>query len=555
MKRISAVILSLIFAFSLIPAAHAAKVYGAPAGYSVSGGYSSSVYYSRLKEVRLTGNQRLDIINAALSQVGYHEGNGVADLNGMNSSGSMNYTEYGYYFGMEVLDRGTGFFYEWCAMFAVWSARMARLDKSIINNATYAHVGANPYFFHMPFHPRGTYIPRTGDLIFYDWANNGRDWDHVGIVLYVENGRVHVVEGNARDSVILRDISLYDSEIQGFGSPAYTCAMASAVEVSSYSMPEDAIKPGQSGDGVRWLQSALLHLGYPCPIDGNFGENTLRLLKLFQTRNGISATGTCGPATKAKIKAMLAAGTVASDDPAAYRPPQRVLTQGCVGDDVKWLQSALKKIGASLNVDGEFGPGTRTAVIWAQKKLGLTQDGKVGPITRDKLAEAIKGGSAPSSDPSRYPVPTRLLSYGSSGEDVKWLQAVLTQNGLTMNMTGYFGDKTRNYVKAFQRSHGLTPDGMVGPATLAKLKAAAGGSGSSGSISWPEPARELKKGCKGNDVKWLQAALNKLGYSLTVDGAFGSGTESRLKDFQRAAGIAADGKCGPITRKAIKNRL
>lgn len=566
MKRLIAVIIALISAFSLIPAAGAAGFLRAPVDYSVSGGYAQSVYYRNLKEVQLTGNQRLDLINIALSQVGYHEGNSLSQLDGSNSSGSMNYSEYGYYFGMEVLGRGTGFFYEWCAMFTAWSARMAKLDKSIINNATYAHVGSNPYYFHMSFHPRGTYTPLPGDLIFYDWAYSQKNWDHVGIVLYAENGRVHAVEGNASDKVIMRDISLYDSEIQGFGSPAYTSAMASAVNVSSYAVPEEAVKQGDSGDGVKWLQAALLHLGYPCPIDGHFGQNTLRQLKRFQQNSGVSPTGTCGSQTKTKIKKLLSAGPVTGSDPTSYPFPQRTLREGCTGSDVKWLQAALKKLGEQIVVDGDFGPATKEKVIAFQSRHGLKRDGLVGPATRERIKSALGGGGTQaSSDPSSYPVPARTLSFGCSGEDVKWLQAVLTQKGLTMNMTGYFGEKTRNYVKAVQRYYGMTPDGIVGPATLKKFKqllepgsgmGLAGSTGAPVNVSaYPEPSRNLKLGSSGDDVKWLQAALKKLGFSVTVDGIFGSATELKLKAFQRAAGILADGKCGPATRRELKSRI
>ena len=587
MKRYAAITLTAILLFLLIPWGGGARAlpFGdgadgalarplsaggirlAPVDYSVSSYYMSSVYYRNLREVRLTGNQRLDLVNVALSQVGYHEGNSIGDLAGGSANGSMNYTEYGYWFGFEVLDRGSGFFYEWCAMFTAWAARQAQIPTNVINNASYAHVGTNPFFFHMRFYPRGTYIPKPGDLIFYDWAYSAKDWDHVGIVAYVENGRVHTVEGNASDQVIMRDVSLYDNEIQGFGAPSYTNALAAALNVSSYGMPESAIEYGATGDGVRWLQAALLHLGYPCPIDGAFGENTLRQLKRFQQYCGLPATGICASQTKAKINRLLASGPVSTEDPTSYPVPARTLRVGCTGSDVKWLQAALKKLGAVITVDGDFGDGTRAKVIEAQARFGLAQDGVVGPATRERIRSAIGGGSGsstPSSNPSDYPIPVRTLRVGCSGDDVKWVQAVLTKKGLTMNMTGYFGEKTKNYIMTVQRYYGLVPDGVVGPATLARLIAirdsggsglASGGNQWTGTSAYPVPARNLRVGSTGNDVKWLQSALRKLGYSVSVDGIFGPNTEAKLKAFQRAAGLSPDGNCGPVTRTAIKNRI
>jgi hypothetical protein len=42
--------------------------------YSGSSSYMSGKYYTNLTKVKLTGNQRKDIVNVAKSQVGYQEG-------------------------------------------------------------------------------------------------------------------------------------------------------------------------------------------------------------------------------------------------------------------------------------------------------------------------------------------------------------------------------------------------------------------------------------------------------------------------------------------------
>ena len=65
----------------------------------------------------------------------------------------------------------------------------------------------------------------------------------------------------------------------------------------------------------------------------------------------------------------------------------------------------------------------------------------------------------------------------------------------------------------------------------------------------PQPSGKpvLMKGSKGNDVKDLQNALNKFGYSLVVDGDFGPKTDSAVRDFQKNHGLKVDGKVGPLT--------
>lgn len=64
-----------------------------------------------------------------------------------------------------------------------------------------------------------------------------------------------------------------------------------------------------------------------------------------------------------------------------------------------------------------------------------------------------------------------LLKRGSSGSDVLTLQSALKQLGFDPHgVDGVFGRGTEDAVKAFQTSKGLTPDGIVGPNTMAALQ-------------------------------------------------------------------------------------
>ena len=73
---------------------------------------------------------------------------------------------------------------------------------------------------------------------------------------------------------------------------------------------------------------------------------------------------------------------------------------------------------------------------------------------------------------------------GSSGQTVKTIQTKLKNWGYyNGSVDGIYGSQTAEAVKYFQRSNGLTADGVVGPATLAKLGMASTSSGSGGSAS------------------------------------------------------------------------
>lgn len=58
---------------------------------------------------------------------------------------------------------------------------------------------------------------------------------------------------------------------------------------------------------------------------------------------------------------------------------------------------------------------------------------------------------------------------GSCGEMVRQIQKALAGAGLRVIVDGNFGPITEEAVKEFQKKKGITPDGIVGPATLALL--------------------------------------------------------------------------------------
>lgn len=69
---------------------------------------------------------------------------------------------------------------------------------------------------------------------------------------------------------------------------------------------------------------------------------------------------------------------------------------------------------------------------------------------------------------------------GSTGEQVRIIQSKLKNWGYyDGSVDGVFGSQTTQAVKYFQRKNGLTPDGIVGPATLRALGMQDGGSSTS----------------------------------------------------------------------------
>lgn len=75
-----------------------------------------------------------------------------------------------------------------------------------------------------------------------------------------------------------------------------------------------------------------------------------------------------------------------------------VVAWGSRGEQVQLIQQKLKEYGYfSGNTDGVFGQETYDAVLWFQRKNGLTADGKVGSATAAALGITLTSGTVAAS--------------------------------------------------------------------------------------------------------------------------------------------------------------
>ena len=70
------------------------------------------------------------------------------------------------------------------------------------------------------------YVPRPGDLLFYDWqdtglGDNSGSTDHVGLVAEVEGRQIRLIEGNCGDAVRYQVREIDGLYIRGYGLPDY----------------------------------------------------------------------------------------------------------------------------------------------------------------------------------------------------------------------------------------------------------------------------------------------------------------------------------------------
>lgn len=204
--------------------------------HNASNEYKVSKYYAYLKSLNLTGDQRTDVVLVALTQLGYHEGNSDADMGGENMSGRKNFVEYNRLFGKvdNLEGNGVSYGYEWCAAFATWCVRQAGVPQSTVKTEISCIRLVDWFRANSTYNTRQSgYVPRSGDLIFFKDSDASVTATHVAIVRYVSGSTVYTIEGNTSDAAVaLRQYSLGDTYIVGYGIPAYSSKPSSAIDFS-----------------------------------------------------------------------------------------------------------------------------------------------------------------------------------------------------------------------------------------------------------------------------------------------------------------------------------
>lgn len=135
-----------------------------------------------------TGDYAADIVGVAETQVGYTEltsksGSPIID------SAMPYYTKYGERYGNANA--------HWCAFFVLWCAEQAGVPTSIICKSSSCGSCGNfvTWFKNNHRWRDNTYTPKKGDVVFFDWDNDGYA-NHVGIVQGTNGTNVLTIEGN-----------------------------------------------------------------------------------------------------------------------------------------------------------------------------------------------------------------------------------------------------------------------------------------------------------------------------------------------------------------------
>lgn len=201
-KKVASIMLSFMVFLSGI-------TMGTAEASALSAQYTSGPYYTSFRNVSITGNQRTDIVNIALSQDGYKEGSLTGTV-----SGSNNVTEYGSWVGAP----GQG----WCASFIAWCANLAGVPTNVIRET------ASPSGLCPSWNPYNARAIKAGDILN---INNGA---HCALVWKTDGSYIYTVEGNISNRV-RKDVvynkgtgkctwSNYKASITSYCSPNYSSA-------------------------------------------------------------------------------------------------------------------------------------------------------------------------------------------------------------------------------------------------------------------------------------------------------------------------------------------
>ncbi len=143
----------------------------------------------------------------------------------------------------------------------------------------------------------------------------------------------------------------------------------------------------------------------------------------------------------------------------------------------------------------------------------------------------------------------RDLHRNDRGKEVGDVQLRLRAQGFDLGaegIDGFFGPKTEAALRAFQQQRGLLADGVVGANTWRELV-------ESGLRLGDRLLYLRAPSFRGDDVLDLQVQLNLLGFNAGPErGVYDEDVERAVLDFQRNAGLLADGMVGARTLATLR---
>lgn len=260
--------------------------------------------------------------------------------------------------------------------------------------------------------------------------------------------------GSTTQTAIRRFQEAKGLPVDGIAGPNTLSALYGTSSSDSNLSTGILLRRGSSGTAVTQLQNTLKAQSfYSGPVTGYYGQLTEEAVRKFQRTKGLGVDGIAGPNT---LSALGGSSGTSTSFPTGIQ-----LQPGSSGSAVTQLQNRLRDLGFYKGpVTGFYSRLTEEAVRDFQRSRRLSVNGIAGPTTLAALQANPPGNSN-----------TTLLQRGSRGSAVTQLQNRLIAVGVYSGpVTGYYGQLTEEAVRRFQRSRGLSVNGIAGPTTLAALQ-------------------------------------------------------------------------------------
>lgn len=198
---------------------------------------------------------REKIVNEAKKYIGVNEANETfkAIVDGYNS--------------IKPLPRNYRLRYSdpWCAAFISFLAKKCKALDIIPAECSCGKMVVAAYNMGI-FYEGDDYKPMLGDLILYDWNDNGRGDctgypDHIGIVSRLSTTTFTVIEGNKSSMVSTRTLGYNARYIRGFILPKYSKSTSATRKTTDLEKVAKLVIRGDYGNGAERV-SRLTSLGY-----------------------------------------------------------------------------------------------------------------------------------------------------------------------------------------------------------------------------------------------------------------------------------------------------
>ena len=103
---------------------------------------------------------------------------------------------------------------------------------------------------------RDDYTPKLGDVVMYDWGDDGKgdnvgQPDHVGIVAYISNNTMKIIEGNISNAVNYRTLSVNGKYIRGYCLPDFASKAIVKEEVKEEPKAETNVSEIRCKDAAK----------------------------------------------------------------------------------------------------------------------------------------------------------------------------------------------------------------------------------------------------------------------------------------------------------------